>query len=130
MPTPKIYHNIAVKYHKHRWYFLVVAVVGVFFCLFSILLSTYLSVLDNPFPLFAVGLLIMIWGWGIFMVNNWYGDKAVERKKRLLSRFRNERLLSVLFVFTEWGASFFLNVWFVASTIFIVMFLIHSVGEA
>lgn len=112
MPYPKKYKEYASALSPFKWYFLLIAVIGILLSLFSILLSVEYQI--NLMLLHGIGFLFVLWGWGLFLIQNWYGEK---------SKFSIKLPQSILFV-AEWFSSIFLDIWFVAGTVGSAMFII------
>ncbi|WP_458775341.1 hypothetical protein [Desulforhopalus sp. 52FAK] len=115
MPTPNLYKRISLRYYRYRWYYLGMVGIGVFVCMLSILVSIKLQI--NLFPLLGVGWLLIIWGWGIFLIIHWYGQQ---------SKF-SLKLSKNLVAIREWGSAIFLNTWFLAGSIGVLCFIWNSV---
>ena len=111
MPTPNIYKQISLNSMRFKWYFLGMVGIGFLICLLSILASVNYHI--NLFPLFGVGTLVALWGWGIFLIINWYGEKS-----KLALKFPKGLIVSA-----EWGGSIFLNLWFFVGSIGVALFI-------
>ncbi len=111
MPTPKLYNKLAHKISPYKLYFLVITVIGLIICILSIIVLVKVKL--NTFPLFGIGCLIFIWGWGMFLIVNWHG-KELTFASRLPKLFRKTSF---------WFASFFLDIFFIVGSMFIVQFI-------
>jgi hypothetical protein len=101
MPTPKVYKNIAERISNAKWYFLSSFVLGLLVCI----APTYISPGNkiNPAPLIGVGLLISVWGWGLFLTVNWFHEKAsiasgISKTIRFVSDWIGALFLDLLFI--------------------------------
>jgi hypothetical protein len=111
MPYPKKYKEYAQIISPYKWYFLLIAGVGFATSLISILVSVKYQI--NLMFLHVVGFLLLLWGWGLFLIPNWYGKK---------SRF-SIKLPKLLLVVAEWFSSLFLDIWFVVGTVGSALFI-------
>lgn len=105
MPTPNLYDHIALQCFpfKRR----ILALVGLGFLL--ILLPVLVSIIfqSNIYSLSGAGFITLIWGWGLFLVTNWFGSDSKKKSKLpklILNGFR-------------WYAAIFLDIWFVAGSL-------------
>ena len=111
MPTPNLYNKLAYKILPYKRYILVITGIGLIICILSII--ALVKVNFNTFPLFGLGCLIFIWGWGMFLVANWYGNEST-----LASRFPE-----FIRKGSEWFSSFFLDIFFIGGSIFTIQFI-------
>lgn len=115
MPTPNKYKKMSSKFLPYKWYFWGATGIGFLICIISILVSVNYE--PKYFSLFGFGFLITIWGWGLFLIVNWYSKKS----KLAL------RLPKFIISGSEWYACFFLNVWFLAGSISAICFVCNSI---
>ena len=117
MPTPTLYKDIASKTSPYKWYFLGLPVIGGAICFFSILIS--LKSPFNYFPMFGFGQLIILWGCGLFLITNWYGNQLNA----------TQQLPKPIVTFNEWFSSIFLNCWFSVGSTGLIWFILDSGSE-
>lgn len=84
----------------------------------SILLALLISVKfeTNYFPLIGIGFICMIWGWGFFLIVNWFSKEskfALKLPKSLRSGF-------------SWYAALFLDAWFLVGSFGALQFIWRS----
>nr|WP_320193110.1 hypothetical protein [uncultured Desulfobacter sp.] len=112
MPYPKKYKEYASVLSPFKWYFLLIAGIGILLSVFSILLSVKFQI--NLIFLHGVGFLFVLWGWGLFLIQNWYGEKSKFSKK----------FPKLILVIAEWFSSILLDVWFMIGTIGSAIFIL------
>ncbi len=104
MPIPTEYDKIALKLEPHKR--TIVSFTGLGFII--ILLSMFLAGLLpwNIFPLIAVGFVMLIWSWGLFLAINWFAINS-----------RLTRMPKLIRAGLRWYAAFFLDIWFVVGSL-------------
>lgn len=105
MPIPSKYKEIAIKISPFYRLFFVIFGVGIFFVVASILLSAKYQ--SNLSFLRGLGFLLFLWGWGLFLIINWFGKK---------SKF-TEKLPKFVVFLLEWILAVFLDTWFTIGSI-------------
>ncbi|MFH2060778.1 MAG: hypothetical protein ABIJ59_18030 [Pseudomonadota bacterium] len=112
MPIPNVYKNMAIKIRPFQRRFFFTAIFGFFLLALSILLSNQFKL--NLLILHGISFFLFLWGWGLFLVINWYGKESKNKKK----------LSHSLVVFGEWFAAIFLNIWFIFGSAGILLFML------
>jgi|MudIll2142460700_1097286.scaffolds.fasta_scaffold142222_2 hypothetical protein len=104
MPTPSRYDKIALKVSPHKRRILGFAGVAFLCILISGFAGAYLN--GILFSLSGVGLITLIWSWGLFLVLKWFGSdpKASKLPHIIRSGFR-------------WYAAIFLDIWFILGSV-------------
>jgi hypothetical protein len=127
MPTPTIYKDLALKAEKQTWKAAVAGLTGVVVCFLAILLPFYLGIQVNLFPIFGVGTMMVIWGWGLFILNHFFGPSGVFNYRRPRSPADPESTLKkVRISVTSWYASITLTFWFAGGTVSVLSFIIAT----
>jgi hypothetical protein len=114
MPTPNIYKQISSRILPYKWYLLGFVGLGIILCVASIFISVNSQM--NYFPLFGVGFLIIIWGWGLFLICVWYGKQS-----KLATKFP-----STVITGAEWGSSLFIDVLLLIGSIGVIFFIFNA----
>lgn len=120
MPTPLFYENVAVKLKRYIPYFTTCFVMGIILCLLS---AVFIKTVPNGFLIFGIGILLIIWGWGLFLVCKWFNPSASIFKIDQDNLQSDNKMLTVLKAGGRWSASIFLTIWFL-STIGILFFIL------
>ncbi len=115
MPTPSLYRDFAKNNLQHKWRYLLLTGTGIFCSLFSMLLMGLFEI--NLLPIFGIGLLLIIWGWGLFLIIIWK-EKPSKSKWMIINFFR---------ICFNWEAAIFLNIWFFVGSLAILLFIISSI---
>ena len=115
MPIPSKYKEIAIRILPFQWHFLAMSGAGILLALLSILISVKSEL--NLLFLSGVGFFLVLWGWGLFLVVNWYGKTT-----KITMKFPR-----VIVLLAEWFSTFFLNIWFLVGSIGIIVFIWQSI---
>ena len=123
MPTPKIYKKIANRF-KPRGVFLWIsasvgfALVAVPFALLALRKTE--AFLNIPV---ALGLALLVGSWGFICIKSWFSEKPPGvLSKKLHSSF--PRIYTSGKLLIEWYASIFLDLWFCAGAVIVVVLII------
>jgi len=101
MLTPDWYTKLASRISIHKRHFLSLAAFGFLLILLPILAAAKYQL--NIFPLSGIGLFAMIWGWGLFLVIQWFGSDSTKKPSKIPQLLRSG---------SRWYAALFLDVWF------------------
>jgi len=123
MPTPKIYKKIANRLKPRAVFLWVSASVG--FALVAVpfaLLALRKTEAFLNIPV-ALGLALLIGSWGLICIKPWFSEKLPGvLSKKLHSSFSRIYTWGKLLI--EWYASIFLDLWFCAGAIIVVVLII------
>ena len=115
MPVPNFYTQVSKKYLLKKWPLLFLTGIGVVVCFLSIIISVKYQ--RNLFSLFGMGMLLIIWGWGLFLVGVWYGKPFKKVGK----------VPKIFFSSDSWASSIFLDIWFAVGSLAIILFIFNSI---
>ncbi len=104
MPTPNRYTEIALKLSAHKSRVLMAAGLGFAFIFLSIFSTAKLHL--KLFAISGLGLLLFVWGWGLFLVTTWF--KGAKQESKLATIMRSA---------FRWYAAIFLDIWFVIGSL-------------
>jgi hypothetical protein len=121
MLTPLFYTNLAIKLQRYKSYWILCFIAGILLCLLS---AFFMKTIPNAFSIFGIGLLFIIWGWGLFLICQWFNPSSSiigdshgnSRKDEMLILFRTGK---------RWYESIFLTIWFL-STLFVLLFIFRT----
>jgi hypothetical protein len=112
MPTPELYNKIASKGAAYKRHFLGIFGFGFMLILFSVFIQQSISL--NLLPLLGIGFIMLIWGWGLFLVVQWFGSDAKKHSK----------LPQILRSGFHWYVAIFLDIWFFVGSIAAIQVLL------
>jgi len=117
MPTPNLFKKLSKQGLPYKWHYLGLTGIGFILILLSLLVTVRFEI--NFVPLIGVGFITMIWGWGIFLIINWYAKEskfALKLPKFLRTGF-------------GWYAAFFLDMWFLLGSFGALQFIWSSFSK-
>jgi hypothetical protein len=123
MPTPKIYKKIAIRLKPRGVFLWILAFVG--FALVAIPFALLALRKTEAFPSIPVafGLALLVDSWGFICIKSWFSEKASGvLSKKLRSSF--PRIYTSGKLLIEWYASIFLDLWFCAGAVIVVVLII------
>lgn len=123
MPTPKIYKRIANRLKPGGVFLWISAFVGFALVAVPFALVTFRKTEAFPNIPVALGLAVLVGSWGFICVKSWFSEKpAGVLSKKLHSPF--PRIYTSGKLLIEWYASVFLDLWFCAGAVIVVVLLI------
>jgi len=117
MPTPSLFIKLSKQALPYKWHY--IGLTGIAFVLILIGLLVTVKFEINFFPIIGVGFITMIWGWGFFLIINWYSKE---------SKF-SLKLPNFLRSGFSWYAALFLDVWFLVGSIGGLQFIWSSFSK-
>jgi hypothetical protein len=120
----QFYTSIARMAYRHKMFLILSFIFGILICLIPVI---SIPVRKDAFYFLGIGVLLIIWGWGLLLTIKWFKPddnnfvKSYPKKKR-----KYEGVSSIIKKTWKLCASFFLTAWFFSS--FLVIYLIYRLS--